>query len=70
VARRLELTWYAWFIIIEGCVMRASRRRGALTPDTAATRSELGLGSASSFGHPLGGERAVEFGLPPDSTFV
>ncbi len=36
------MTWYAWFIIIEDEVMLKFKKRGALAPETAETRSELG----------------------------
>ena len=43
--------WYAWLILFENSVMRAFRDRGALSPETAATQSELGLRSGSLFNH-------------------
>jgi hypothetical protein len=45
------MTWYAWFIIFENGVMRAFRKHGAVSAETAATKSELGLESAPLFGH-------------------
>ncbi len=43
------MTWYAWFLLFENEVMRTFRDRGALSPETAQTRVELGVRFDSRF---------------------
>ena len=43
------MTWFAWFMMFESEVIRAFRDRGALSPETALTRVELGVRFDSLF---------------------
>jgi len=43
------MTWYAWFMMFESAVMRTFHEHGALSPETALTRVELGVRFDSLF---------------------